>query len=880
MAGIRRGQGRPVVLAATLLGAPLFVILLCASAGAQSLYHQPVLTIDSGTHSAPIWSAAVDADGRFAVTGSADKTVRVWSVDDRRLVRTIRVPAGPGHVGEISAVAISPDGDLVAVGGWTWTTSEHSFPIYLFDRHSGRMIDRIGRALPEGTAHLVFSADGRYLAATLFAGQGLRVYDRDNKWSEAFADIYDTDRRSDSYGVAFAGDGRLATTASDGNLRLYDASFKLIGVKTINGHLPRGVAFSPDGKMLAVGCDDRATVALFDARTLEEIPGPRDIPAIASLAQVAWSMDGQTLLAGGIQVENVPEDAEYVYAWGKAGQGERRTILVGQDRVASILALTEHRLLVATMDPHLSVFEADNRPRWSHGNPGADFRGQRATLSVSRDGMIVDFSFDRNRKFPMHFDVRTMLLADGPASDGVVQGPRQNGLSIADWINSNAPRLEGRRIRLLPGEVSRSLTVDPDGQRFVLGAAWSLRAFDATGQPLWVDTVPAEVWAVNISGDGRIVVAGYADGTIRWHRMDDGHEILALMVLSDRRNWVIWTPEGYYNATPGAFAVLRWHVNRGAAAAADTVAISEIPRLKRPDVVALVLEELDIVQALGRAELEVAGRDVQETTKSIVAAGGRLHVLAIGVSDYGDKAARLRLKFAAKDAADVVGLLFGTQVGPFNSMGGLYAHIWPQLLRDGEADRAGIFRALGSMKANMAKDPVGQDLAVVFFSGHGALIDERFYLLPYGVDARSAADLKASAISANEFHDEVAAFTKYGRVLVLLDACHSGAVTGDGSTLISNAELLRRTMADSNVTVLTSSTANEFSLEDDKWNNGAFTRALLDALGKDGDEDHDGLISMSELTHYLSTHVISLTGGQQHPGIEQRFEGELLIAGP
>jgi len=95
-----------------------------------------------------------------------------------------------------------------------------------------------------------------------------------------------------------------------------------------------------------------------------------------------------------------------------------------------------------------------------------------------------------------------------------------------------------------------------------------------------------------------------------------------------------------------------------------------------------------------------------------------------------------------------------------------------------------------------------------------------------------------------------------------------------------NAELLRRTMADGNVTVLTSSTANEFSREDDKWNNGAVTRALRDARGKDGDEDHDGRISMSELTHYLSTQVISLTGGQQHPGVEQRFEGELFIAGP
>jgi hypothetical protein len=51
-------------------------------------------------------------------------------------------------------------------------------------------------------------------------------------------------------------------------------------------------------------------------------------------------------------------------------------------------------------------------------------------------------------------------------------------------------------------------------------------------------------------------------------------------------------------------------------------------------------------------------------------------------------------------------------------------------LHDGEADRAAIFRALGSVKANMAKDETGQDLAVILFSGHGAIIDDRFYLLP------------------------------------------------------------------------------------------------------------------------------------------------------
>jgi hypothetical protein len=54
---------------------------------------------------------------------------------------------------------------------------------------------------------------------------------------------------------------------------------------------------------------------------------------------------------------------------------------------------------------------------------------------------------------------------------------------------------------------------------------------------------------------------------------------------------------------------------------------------------------------------------------------------------------------------------------------------------------------------------------------------------------------------------------------------------------------------------------------------------LLDALGKDADENHDGLISMSELTHYVSDHVVSLSKGHQHPGVEQRFESELFIAG-
>jgi hypothetical protein len=119
------------------------------------------------------------------------------------------------------------------------------------------------------------------------------------------------------------------------------------------------------------------------------------------------------------------------------------------------------------------------------------------------------------------------------------------------------------------------------------------------------------VWAVNISGDGRLVVAAYGDGIIRWHRMDDGRELVALQVLNDKKNWVAWTPEGFYGATPGAFGVLRWHVNRGNDAAGDAVPVSAIPRLKRPDALPLVLQELETARALGIADLAAARSDVK-----------------------------------------------------------------------------------------------------------------------------------------------------------------------------------------------------------------------------------------------------------------------------
>ena len=61
------------------------------------LYDRPVLAVDPGMHTAPIKSQAVDAKGQYAVTGGRDRTVRIWSVADGKLLRTIWIRLGPSR---------------------------------------------------------------------------------------------------------------------------------------------------------------------------------------------------------------------------------------------------------------------------------------------------------------------------------------------------------------------------------------------------------------------------------------------------------------------------------------------------------------------------------------------------------------------------------------------------------------------------------------------------------------------------------------------------------------------------------------------------------------------------------------------------------------
>ena len=571
---------------------------------------------------------------------------------------------------------------------------------------------------------------------------------------------------------------------------------------------------------------------------------------------------------------------EFLFAWDRGGLGdERRMTYCAANTATGVDTLPGGQVLVADVTPCLGLMDARGKSIWTVASPLVDFRGQAEFLRVSQDGQVIDFGYRGSAGPVLRFDVRSLKLSSPPPNDDLTFAPLREGLKINRWRNETDPTLNGR-VLPLGDERARSLAIAPDAKHFFLGSNWALRAFDDAGTKIWGHLGQGEVWAVNASEDGRIVVAAYGDGTIRWHRAVDGSELLALQVLPNKGepanwNWVLWTPEGFYEATPGAQDVLKWVVNHGPDSAASVLPVSAIAKLHRPNALPHVLDELETAHALGVDDMTQARFDVQTATGSDKPPGGVLHVLAVGIDNFGDKSGGLKLNYAAEDAHDVASALLESQKGS-PGKASLYADVSLTYLPNDKADSAAVLDALDAMAQSMAKSEPGQDVAVILVSSHGELIGGQFYLIPYGFDAGSQGRSIKSAVSASEFAKKVAALAAHGRVLLLLDACHSGAVGAQGWATDPDAKLLQDAMDMENVTVLTSSKRNELSEELPEWKHGALTEAFLDALK--GAADAGGIVRLSALTDAMENEIQSLTKGRQHLGMHVNFSGDLFMA--
>ena len=78
---------------------------------------------------------------------------------------------------------------------------------------------------------------------------------------------------------------------------------------------------------------------------------------------------------------------------------------------------------------------------------------------------------------------------------------------------------------------------------------------------------------------------------------DFAEPLLSAFVTRDNE-WILWTPHGYYDASPGAERFIGWQVNRGPALSAEFYSVGQFKNLYRPDIIDQVLEQANAEQAI------------------------------------------------------------------------------------------------------------------------------------------------------------------------------------------------------------------------------------------------------------------------------------------
>ncbi|NET56357.1 MAG: TIR domain-containing protein [Symploca sp. SIO2E6] len=482
-------------------------------------------------HQATVLAVAISPDGQLIASGSEDNTIKLWNREGK-LEKNLE-----GHKQSVNAVAFSPDGKQIASASVDKTIklwgSDGTF-IKTLEGHSNAVRD------------VAFRADGK-LIASASDDKTIKLWQPDGTLINTLEGH--TDQVTS---VAFSPDGKLIASASDDQtIKLWQPDGTLI--QTLEGHKDNveSVAFSPDGKLIASTSSDN-TIKLWnrDGTLSRTLTGHKDIVLAVAFSDdgnriasasydktiKVWKPDG-TLLANltghsdhvtGVTFEPKSYNTASASAdntvrlWKLDQNANAPQILYGHQDVVKAVTFSPDGKLIASAGDDKKVKLWNQENLWQQ------------TLSV--DGEVRGIAFSPNNKFiaaALRNKTIKLWQQDGTPLKRIPEQDKVNQVAFSPDSKVIASASDDYTVKLWPvdggeGKVLRghedkvkSVAFSPDGKLIVSGSSDnSIRLWSPTGQQLSKLTRhKGAVNDVSFSPDGTMIASASADNTVKlWQR--------------------------------------------------------------------------------------------------------------------------------------------------------------------------------------------------------------------------------------------------------------------------------------------------------------------------------------------------------------------------